>query len=209
MQKAHKYPTVIALKHRDFRDEMSQARLALLKATQDKIIEIITKAPPTRKKRTLFIEGDTATYEKDPGNEPFRWSVITARARGWRIIPLDRTDFRKMLFDQLSSEMWIPKRMGDSSLEKYILYNLREKYWARVLERNNASSNDLVVMHPNHIRGFLIESHIPGRNVQWISRPDRLLSSRLGTKDRRRVLRKRTHQRTIRQKNITRFARVR
>ena len=47
--------------------------------------------------------------------------------------------------------------------------NFREQQWAG--KTKSAGPKDLIIMHPNHVRGFLIESRFSGRSVQWISQP--------------------------------------
>lgn len=98
----------------------------------------LEKKASDSKKRTLFIEGDRLSTEwlqqTDQSlmqHEPFREAILIAQKAGWDIKPLDSS-------------------YGNED---------RENNWARIVKKY-AKPEDIVIMHPNHVRGFLISSRI-------------------------------------------------
>ncbi len=182
-------PTIVAVEHVNWAKPAKPESIQRLK-------RIFERASKEKKRRTLFIELDQELIErftsKEIGcQEAFHVAVNLAKGYGWKIVALDKRRATENLQWPLA-----PKLSKDELLKRKHGYNLREKSWARKIRLQRAGENDFVVMHPNHVRGFLIESGIKGKKVVWIDRPEtrafRGLSygKRLNARERRQLKRR-------------------
>lgn len=145
------------------------------------------------KKRRLFIEGPSAVIEakidrikkirhqSNGGDyfvrdfsvnpqDPFEVALAEAIANKWEIIPMDKESHLKIY-----SKTWQNDPMRISKTTRYVTMNLRERQWAATIKRLNAGKDDIVILHPDHVKGFLKMSGISKDNVTWLSHPERTM----------------------------------
>lgn len=182
MPRNKKGPTVIAAEHGNFFLDLSEKER--YSDTFNKYIETVRKVKSVfdekameKKRRTLFIEMTPAILEKilkflDSGrneNElyPFAEIIAMAKNHGWNIQALDRESITGLVYKaklvRNPSPETPPRKL-------YLQHNLRERHWANKV-RQQAGQNDLIVMDPHHVRGFLIEGSLKSENVVWVDSP--------------------------------------
>lgn len=145
------------------------------------------------KKRRLFIEGSEGGIkvmsELTFSTESFDYFIKIAKKHGWQIIPLDRAAVVEYkMFGKV-------RKTKDIALRKFVSFNLREKYWARKVLRMKPTKDDIILMHPNHVKGFLTYSGMSGKQVIWLNQPKPEGAhwgwGRLNSRQRRKLQRKR------------------
>ncbi|HLC79864.1 MAG TPA: hypothetical protein VJG83_05600 [archaeon] len=95
--------------------------------------------------------------------EPFEVVVAAALKNGWKLIPLVSM-----------SHIWRLERIQQPlASELNAAYNEMEKEAAAIVRKAKADQRDVIVMHPNHISGFLSHSKFSPRSVVFVSRPSR------------------------------------
>jgi len=218
------FPTFIAVRHPEATDKYpADNRLS----RSSKVLIDFLKKPFSGKRRTLYIELTQLQIDyylkhgEAPGfvarfpvsYDPFFDAIDLAKKKGWKIVGLDKP---RLLLDLLPKQEQVYRRQsvlhffGDAPPPpqlplRYAMHNLREKSWAHKLKREKPTANDIVVMHPNHISGFLIESGLKGKNVVWIDKPRSLKiikASRLNSREKRQLKRRRDQLREQRRKKI-------
>ena len=189
-------PIVIAVKHISLLyTPWSIGEKAELHAARKELAKYLAKLARIRAKRTLYIEGSQKTVEIDLANreeqkeivrkylrtpfrrsyhhpegfypvpEPFQIAVLAAKRYGWEIKPLDsnkRSD--ELIANIINKDNYL-------TLTYYAKLNLRERRWA--IKTKKASENDIIVMYPDHVSGFLQHSGISPKRVVWISKETR------------------------------------
>lgn len=156
-------PLVLAVRHNEWSEQKTKA---IEKAMKSK----------TSSERTLFIEGSKSWHDsiqtQDYEFEPFSFALRLAKQMGWRIVYLDRRPAIQILKKiPQEPEYWGRKNWKNWRLTKYVLMNLREKDWARKTRKNKMGKNDVVVLHPDHVTGFLLETGIRPAAVTWLDKP--------------------------------------
>lgn len=90
-----------------------------------------------------------------------------AKAAGWKVNVLDKNSN----FDLIENErerQWKKDKTADlTEIERYMVYDLREKRWATLLRRD-ATPNDIVIIHPAHVDGLIHQSNFNPKQVVWI-----------------------------------------
>jgi len=218
------FPTVIAVRHPEVTDKYPDDG-RLLKSSKA-LINFLERTS-SDKRRTLYIELSQPQIDyylkhgEAPGfvarfpdsYDPFFDAIDFAKKKGWNIVGLDKP---KILLDLLPKQEQAYRSHSLLRLFedippppqltlRYAMHNLREKSWAHKLKREKPTANDIVVMHPNHISGFLIESGLKGKNVVWIDKPRSLKiikASRLNSREKRQLKRRRDQLREQRRKKI-------
>ncbi|MDD5162677.1 MAG: hypothetical protein PHD95_00540 [Candidatus ainarchaeum sp.] len=197
-------PKIIALEHPPFPNSLSKhTALAEGSAQIRAFLEKRAKKGTTFR---IFLEGslDMLNYFKkidldfaEMGSEekdrsffladlsPYFNVVQIATREKWPIIPLDKKAIKALV------EKGIAKK--DSTLGRYLVSNLRERYWAHLLKIMKPTSVDVIIVHPNHVRGLLIETGMNPRNVIWFNRPRNFFARwrRLSKLEEKRFKRKR------------------
>lgn len=171
-------PTVIALKHYrviEKKEELTQ--------TQERVQEYLNKLAAVKQQRRVFIELNEKVLEsirsgEYPFIEPFSTVVLTADEQNWTVIPLGRkliTDVRSTVVERTSRKFRFegPNDPFDFQTIRYINQNLRERAWAHKIKMQKPGEHDLIVMHPNHVEGFLKETGHDPQKVVWINKPDK------------------------------------
>lgn len=181
--KARGKPTIIAVRHLSNSEQGEEPAIRNEAIVLSKFLDRLSEE---KKRRTLYLEASPRALQdfEEMGLlfralDPFSNALLTAKRQKWRIVLLDNKEDDR--------NAWL--RPWISALRKrFDNKNLREKKWASIVQ--GAREGDIVVMHPDHVRGFLIESGFSGRSVLWISnRPPRGNWERLGSKERRRIVR--------------------
>jgi hypothetical protein len=194
-------PTVIAVRHYDWGELINRESI--------KSVARLFKKAKQGEKRTLFIEiheeaiSDLLTKEVKPHlRDAFYVAVKLADKYGWKIVALDKKSITSKLQWQenpVLTENELRERNFDT-------FNLRENMWTDILKDFRAGRKDFVVMHPNHVRGFLIESGIKGKNVVWIDKPaaktfrGQVFGKRLNARERRQLKRRKEWEARIRKR---------
>jgi len=186
--KKKEVPTIVAITHA-FWDDFTY------KSSLEKLEAFFEKAAVEAKNRRLFVELDSELLndylkKEIDFRDGFYKAVRLAKKHGWKVVPLDKTS----VVEQFQSPLMLPLRK-DFLRRRYLGYNVRERSWARKLKELKAGGSDFVVMHPNHVQGFLIETGIKGKNVVWIDRPRTWIHhgpirKRLNSKERRKLKRR-------------------
>lgn len=152
-----------------------------LKAGEKKIAEIFGRLAAEKKKRTLFVEMEAhGISRRDPESaffdpvegifsDPFTLAVQEAKKHGWRIEPLEQKETSEA--ERIARLRIGYKPEGKALLEwRYAHFNCREKAWAGLIAKK-ATEDDIVLIHPNHVKGFLTHSNLPREKVVWVHRP--------------------------------------
>ncbi len=127
------------------------------------------------KKRKLFIELSPgkvqeileyirthAQYTHISFMSPFEVAINLAVKNKWEIVSLDAAWLNKIIMKI--------KETGKAELIGYANHNHRERMWARKV-RKLAKPNDFVVMHPNHVEGFMKDAGYSGKRATFLSNP--------------------------------------
>lgn len=153
-------PTLIGLQHLDF-----TLTSKLLSDASDKIVDFLAKAKMRKKKRTIFIEMRSEqlnnyierALSKRLGFSklnPFGITIAWALKNGWKVVPLDRFNVQAL------SHLAPPE---------YLNKNVRERLWAnKIAFGRTPKVFDIIIMHPNHIWGFVKECQKKGIEFQRI-----------------------------------------
>jgi len=161
-------PLIVAAKH--LKVGMSDRLIA---ETKEKLSQELNPLAQDGVKRRLFIEGTREFYSsvlEDPNvcdlepciSEPYYHAVRIALNAGWQVVTLDKASYEDVI------QNYPPK----SPERRYMQYNLRERHWALVLRQHSACSNDIMLIHPNHVEGFLAETGFPSERVRWLDTPE-------------------------------------
>lgn len=154
---------------------------ASLEQEYDKVIKMFASISG-KKSRRVFIEISPKGLQELKSSgwarvpDPFLAAYFSARTAGYEIIPLDNNKLHDI--DSLGNYSRILRNLGEADAPKLFRYlnkNLREKYWAFKVKANKITSADVIVMHPNHVRGFLKESGLKPKFIRWINKPQKLM----------------------------------
>lgn len=208
--KARGKPTIVALEHLSNTKPEEQERLFEAKIQVRHFLESLAK---DGKKRTVYLEVSPESMQQITSKnmlfkatDPFMGVIDFAKRNGWKIVCLDnpKIDLKTYqaverlgdIFGRIPIEVINSRYCQDALEARFNLMNLRAQVWAHLTR--TAQPEDLIIMHPNHVNDFLLESGILGKNVKWISkpRPKQEKIRRLGSKE-RRIL-KRLQQRKLR-----------
>ncbi len=195
-------PIIIALEHRSLSRLFETQTRDRLKAARKEVSKFLGLLARNGAKRTLYIEGSKGTIDgilakgirgilqnlsrKSTQDylppEPFEVAILAAKKHGWEIKPLDSKEITGKL-----------TKGGCNDIEsRYVGYDIRERKWA--IKTRRAGENDIIVMHPNHVSGFLKMSGINLKKVAWISKPRRESDLRLTQRQVRRLREDRKRQ---------------
>jgi hypothetical protein len=152
---------------------------------------IFKRLKESRVGRTVFVEGGEREYKKEvfmadeyTAERPYEQIVKSAKNKGWRVVYLDSL-----------AEIPLGDFMEEIALfgtrEQRFFYNLnaREGVWAQFLLKN-AKPQDIVIVHPAHVRGLLSKTSWKGKGVVFMARPPpEAMKRRLNSRRRRALLR--------------------
>ena len=197
-RKGGKDPAIIAAEHLANVDSLAHYEkviLPRLKATAAKIEVILKTASKGGKKRTLYVEGEPNFVDHSiAGPSPhfaanfdsFSSSIKLADLLGMRVQPLDRE------WGALSIMMLLGQ-LRHPLLSRFLDNNLRHRLWAHKFTETPPNSRDIILMHPNHVIGFLTETALFGKKyggrVEWVDRPTKRFKTRLDESELRTLLR--------------------
>lgn len=130
--------------------------------------------------RTLFIEIDQVNHRRIASEPaPFSHAIKIAQEQGWRVVYLDSNAIAKIHRRALTALHMAERQHQNTgarahAVEKrraeelmyYVNANLRERYWARVIAAHHAGPQDIVILHPIHVQGFLREIGHPNTPVR-------------------------------------------
>lgn len=111
-------------------------------------------------KTTLF----TPQLLEEELNDPQFHAAQVARKLGWKVRSLDKKSISEVLRKRQNSRRPLEEI---PETDWYIAYDLREKRWTGILNRE-AKENDLVVIHPAHVDGLASRMNLDPNRVVWI-----------------------------------------
>lgn len=160
------------------REKFKEEHLDQLTKTSKELNETFEKLAKEGKTRTIFIETDRNLLQRSSTKEalhyhehvfpdPWILAIHLANKYGWRIFPLD-----SKLLKSISG-----KSSGEYLESNYIDMNMREAQWAAKFKKHG-HNDDIVLMHPGHVEGFLNQSGIKGTRVVWVDKSKREYDSR-------------------------------
>ncbi len=120
---------------------------------------------------------------------PFEKVVLEARRRGIEIMPLDKQSITNVT-DKASIDFY--------EAYKYLIYNVREKHWKRVIQQN-ARKSDMVIMHPGHLKRIQKALRIPENQITYFPASPKSWLKPLNAKALKQLKLKRTKLRQQRQ----------
>lgn len=173
-------PTIIALQHPIKEDA----------ARCEKIRDALEEISRDGKKRTLFVElsqGDISlvldqkpktrheliqAINLDMYPEPFAEAVRVAYSKGYKIVGLMSPSVTRFIDKVKPLYRHFPSRRKELlKVTSYVNKNLMEPFMAKRLAKHKPTSNDIIIMHPNHVKGFLAEVDFKPKSIKWLDRP--------------------------------------
>jgi len=193
-------PIILAVRH----SVHGMENWTQLRKAKQNLSEFLTGLAGERVKRTLFIEGaETTDYFREDVRkimaecgivEPFSTAIEFAEQKGWTVVPLDKKSVISLM-DAYTHNPHPEDKLDDSVT--YLMYNRRERNWAH--RTRNAKDEDIIIIHPSHVKGYLAESGLDPRRVVWINRPPRHhYYERMRSDEVERFLQERAAERTSR-----------
>lgn len=154
-------PLIIAALHQD------RYGLRDLVKTGEAVAEAVRKHGV--KGARVFIEGEQKIIEQqmredtDP-SRPYALAAATAAEKGMEVVGLDTKEMIKAFYGH--------ENRGDIELMRFTEKNLREWSWAKKVEQTEppVTEDDIVIMHPNHVEGFLKNSRM-AHEIVWVDQP--------------------------------------
>lgn len=99
--------------------------------------------------------------------DPFEMVIALADKYGWPVKPLDKSVLR----DLPSSARRVFSGKVRADIEGYFQSNYRERYWSHTLRLRKATPQDLIIAHPDHIKGLAMEAGYSTDRTIWINKP--------------------------------------
>jgi len=211
-------PTIVAIAHtmRYMSEKEIEYRIGL-------ITKYLNGLPSG--KRTVYIEaseelGKIITDTKISilkmaikiNKDPFYEAAILAKSKGWNVVGLDRDSLRKVgrkIKVALANDYF---NRFLTKLDTYRTFDAREKSWALKLKLMKPKPQDVIIMHPAHVSGFMKYAEFHPKKVEWLEKPptrlDYFLMRRKASAERlsEKALRKLTEERNRERKK--RLARI-
>jgi hypothetical protein len=184
-------PKVISANHISWHRSPSRAEVD---HTWNRLEKLVEAAEREKKSRTLFVEGEKIDFEyaRHPMpsrlvHDPFYRIINRVKVLGWKVVYLDENNKYERICDEL--------KIDHPEIITYFGKDLREAHWAEVLHHSKVTSDDFVLVHSNHVRGFIRRAGFQAGHVVWVDLPKTDPLSPTITPNKKRRLRKLVEER--------------